>query len=76
MIWALDGSSMLTVLRRLCGHVSGRPERRLRPVEVAHARTHLPAAVQKCEGRVARGGALAHANQLCRTLHTRSSLVN
>jgi hypothetical protein len=47
MIWAFDGSSMLSVLRRLCGHDSTGTERRARPVELAHAGAHFPAAIEK-----------------------------
>jgi hypothetical protein len=53
MIWAFDGSSMLSVLRRLCGQVSGVPSA-VRDQSISRIRARLAARQERKDrqGRV------------------------
>ena len=47
MICAFEGSSMLTVLRRFCGHVCG-AERSVRPIQLSHPSAHFAPTSEEC----------------------------
>jgi hypothetical protein len=54
MIWAFDGSSMLSVLRRLCGQVSGVPSG-VRGQSISRIRAPISPPPARKE-RIAKGG--------------------